>query len=35
MRRPVGVGVFEVEVWDDPAAYNAGLEDEAEGYGEG
>lgn len=29
------VGVFEVEVWDDPAAYNADLEDEADGYGDG
>jgi hypothetical protein len=29
------VGAFEVEVWDDPAAYNANLEDEAEGYGDG
>jgi hypothetical protein len=29
------VGVFEVEVWDDPAAYNAGLEDETDGYGDG
>jgi hypothetical protein len=29
------LGVFEVEIWDDPAEYNADLEDEADGYSDG